>query len=164
MDCSLPGFSVHGIFQARVPEWVAFSFSRGSSWPRDQTQVFCIEGRSFTLWATREAQKCRTNYYLFPSLYFLFFCLHHFSFYSERGRRWSAAFRHLLLVTLLAEDFWSLPFHSAFWDWVKGRKTICSKTDNHDLCTWVAGIKVFNELTNICCRGEKPLCKYYLNI
>ena len=37
MDCSLPGFSVHRIFQARVPEWVAISFSRGSS--RDQTQV-----------------------------------------------------------------------------------------------------------------------------
>ena len=35
MDCSLLGFSVHGIFQARVLEWVAISFSRGSSWPRD---------------------------------------------------------------------------------------------------------------------------------
>ena len=35
MDCSLPGFSVHGIFQARVPEWVAISFSRRSSQPRD---------------------------------------------------------------------------------------------------------------------------------
>ena len=34
--------SVHGIFQARVPEWVAISFSRGSSWPRDRTHVFCI--------------------------------------------------------------------------------------------------------------------------
>ena len=39
MDCSLPGFSVHSIFQARVPEWVANSFSRGSSWPRDWTQA-----------------------------------------------------------------------------------------------------------------------------
>ena len=39
MDCSLPGFSVRGIFQARVLEWVAISFSRGSSWPRDRTQV-----------------------------------------------------------------------------------------------------------------------------
>ena len=39
MDCSLPSFSVHGIFQARVLEWVAISFSRGSSWLRDQTQV-----------------------------------------------------------------------------------------------------------------------------
>ena len=34
LDCSLPGFSVHGIFQARILEWVAISFSRGSSWPR----------------------------------------------------------------------------------------------------------------------------------
>ena len=37
----------HGIFQARVLEWVASSFSRGSSWPRDQTRVFCIAGRGF---------------------------------------------------------------------------------------------------------------------
>ena len=55
MDCSLPGFSVHGIFQASVLEWLAISFSRGSSWPRDQTQVSHIAGRHFTLWATREA-------------------------------------------------------------------------------------------------------------
>ena len=55
MDCSLPGSSVHGIFQARVLEWVAISFSRGSSWPRDQTQVSCIAGRRFNLWATSEA-------------------------------------------------------------------------------------------------------------
>ena len=42
MDCSLQGSSVHGIFQARVLEWVAISFSRESSWPRDQTKVSCI--------------------------------------------------------------------------------------------------------------------------
>ena len=39
MDCSLPGFSVHKILQARKLEWVAISFSRGSSWPRDQIHV-----------------------------------------------------------------------------------------------------------------------------
>ena len=55
MDCSLPGFSVHGIFQARVLEWVAISFSKGSSRLRDCTQVSCIADRGFTLWATREA-------------------------------------------------------------------------------------------------------------
>ena len=55
MDCSLPGSSVHGIFQARVLEWVAISLSRGSSQPRDWTQVFRTAGRRFTLWATREA-------------------------------------------------------------------------------------------------------------
>ena len=47
MDCSLPGSSVHGIFQARILEWAAISFSKGSSQPRDQTQVSCIVGRCF---------------------------------------------------------------------------------------------------------------------
>ena len=54
MDCSLPGSSVHGIFQARVLEWVAISFSRRSSWPRDWTQVSCIIGKCSTIWAARE--------------------------------------------------------------------------------------------------------------
>ena len=53
MDCSLPGSSVHGIFQARVLEWGAISFSRGSSWPRVWTWVSHIVGRRFTVWATR---------------------------------------------------------------------------------------------------------------
>ena len=55
MDCSLRGSSVHGIFQARVLEWVAISFSRGSSRPRDQTQISRIAGRCFTIWTTRGA-------------------------------------------------------------------------------------------------------------
>ena len=55
MDCSPPGSSVHDILQARVLEWIAISFSRGSSLPRDQTRVSCIAGRCFTIWATREA-------------------------------------------------------------------------------------------------------------
>jgi len=55
MDYSLPGSSVHGILQARVLEWVAISFSRGSFWPRDWTWVSCIAGRFFTNWTTREA-------------------------------------------------------------------------------------------------------------
>ena len=52
MGRSLKGSSVHEIFQARVLEWVAISFSRGSSQPRDRTQVSCIAGRCFTVWAT----------------------------------------------------------------------------------------------------------------
>ena len=48
-------YTVHGIFQARILEWVAFPFSRGSSQPRDQTQVSRIAGRFFTSWAIREA-------------------------------------------------------------------------------------------------------------
>ena len=53
MDCSLSGAFVHGIFQARVLEWIAISFSRGSSRPRNLTAVACIAGRRFTVWATR---------------------------------------------------------------------------------------------------------------
>ena len=52
MDCSLPGSSVHGIFQARILEWGAISFSRVTSQPRAQTQVSLIVGRRFTVWAT----------------------------------------------------------------------------------------------------------------
>ena len=56
MDCRTTGSCVHGILQARLLEWVAISFSRGSSWPRDWNLVSCIAGRFFTIWATREAQ------------------------------------------------------------------------------------------------------------
>ena len=54
--CSLAGSSVHGILQARIVEWVAIPFPRRYSWPRDQTWVSCIEGRWFTVLATKEAQ------------------------------------------------------------------------------------------------------------
>ena len=53
MDCSLPGFSIHGIFQARLLEWVAISFSRGSSRLRGWTWVSHIVDRFFIVWATR---------------------------------------------------------------------------------------------------------------
>ena len=51
----LPDSSVHGILQARILVWVAISFSRGSFWRRDQTQVSCTAVRFFTIWAAREA-------------------------------------------------------------------------------------------------------------
>ena len=53
IDCSLPDSSIHGIFQERVLKWGAISFSRGSSWPWDQTLVSRIAGRHFTVLATR---------------------------------------------------------------------------------------------------------------
>ena len=60
MDYRPPVSSVHGILYARIMEWVAISFSRGSSWPSDRTRVSCIAGRFFTIWALW----CR--YYLCP--------------------------------------------------------------------------------------------------
>ena len=56
IDYSLPGSSVHGLFQAIVLEWIAISFSRGSSQPRAQTQVSHIVDRRFTVCATREVK------------------------------------------------------------------------------------------------------------
>ena len=58
-DGSLPGSSVHRILQARILEWVTSFFFRGSSWSRDWTQVSCIAGGFFTIWATR-----RPNLYI----------------------------------------------------------------------------------------------------
>ena len=63
MDCSPPGSPVHGILQARILEWVAISFCKWSSWPRDITKVSLIAGRFFTIWATGKvllSQSCST--------------------------------------------------------------------------------------------------------
>ena len=60
--CDPMDYTAHGIFQARILEWVAVPFSRGSSQPRDQTQVSCIAVRFFTSWATREAQEYWSRY------------------------------------------------------------------------------------------------------
>ena len=55
MNYSPPGSSVYGFLQARILEWVAIPFSRGSSWPRDQNGVSCIADRFLTICTTREA-------------------------------------------------------------------------------------------------------------
>ena len=63
MDCSPPGSSVHGISQARILEWVAISFTKGSSWPRDQTHISCVSciGRQILYhWVTWEAPAAKS--------------------------------------------------------------------------------------------------------
>ena len=67
MDCNLPGFPVHGIFQARVLEWISFSME--SSRPRDKTQVSCIVGRHFYPESQRKAmhKKVQTTSQLLSS-------------------------------------------------------------------------------------------------
>ena len=68
MDCSPPGSSIHEIFQAGILEWVAISFSSGSSWPRDWTWVSHIAGRLFTVWATgKSCSLSMKSSYLFQS-------------------------------------------------------------------------------------------------
>ena len=68
VDCSPPGSSVHGILHLRILECVAISFSRGSSWSRDQTWVSWIAGRFFTIWAT--SISCH-HCIVYPSLFLI---------------------------------------------------------------------------------------------
>ena len=71
VDYSPPGSSVHGILQTKILEWVAISFSRGSSWPRNWTQVSRIVGRHFTIWVTKDVRWVK----LCDSLSILWHCL-----------------------------------------------------------------------------------------
>ena len=75
MDCSPLGYSVHGILQARILEWVAMPFSGGSSQPRDQTWVSCVAGKFFTIWVTWEAHQGSPQWMLYycNNIAFLFF-------------------------------------------------------------------------------------------
>ena len=91
-DCSLPGSSAHGIFQARVLEWLAISFSRGSSRPRDWTQISCIVGRRFPIWVTREVKTCITVQGTFVFYYlFILTTPHGMWDLSSQTRNWTCA-------------------------------------------------------------------------
>ena len=81
VDCSLPGSSICGVFQARVLEWVAISFSRGSSRPRDWTWVSCIVGRCFTIWAIL----IWTSFNVFTEFVTLLLLLLMFCFFSHKA-------------------------------------------------------------------------------
>ena len=115
MDCSLPGSSVHEIFQARIPEWVAISCSRGSSRPRDRTQVFRIAGRRSTIWATREAlvstvyirqspspSSSHSPFPLATRLFVLYICLC-FCFVNK-----------IIYMNFSLFYSWNIPFHLTF--------------------------------------------------
>ena len=84
--CDPMGYTVLGIVQARILEWVTFPFSRGSSQPRDQTQVSHTAGRFFPSWATREAHQnypLITNFLLLWSFSFFVSLASHVSLYGQ---------------------------------------------------------------------------------
>ena len=60
--CDPVDYTVHGILQARIPEWVAYPLSRTSSWPRNRTGASCIAGGLFTNWAIREDNEWENGY------------------------------------------------------------------------------------------------------
>ena len=99
MDCSPPGSSVLGIFQARILEWAAISFSRGSSWPRDQTQVSCIAGRFFTIHVSHQGSPIWTIVLAREVTCFLFHHPYRVSNRFMRDNRRCSAFVEYKIVT-----------------------------------------------------------------
>ena len=71
-DYNLPGSSVHGIFQARILDWVAISYSRGSSQVRDRIYVSCI-GRQILYHST--TQEAHDNVYIYLHMYDMYTCM-----------------------------------------------------------------------------------------
>ena len=151
MDCSSPGSSVHGILQARILVWVAVSFSRGSSWPRDQTCSSCIDRWILYRWSTWEAPSLVlgvvTRDFLPPSCtssllsFFLSFFLLSaqlfflFPFISlvdlsaslpENLKMKRLLFKNTVQKTLITE--YCLPKK---WAWISFKVTVNSLTQNH---------------------------------
>ena len=93
VDCSPPGSSVYRIFQARIVEWIAISFSKGSSRPRNQTKVSCVAGRFFTYWERREAWYIA---YLFTMTYIIGNILSVFLWYNQLSMMY---FSYYILVS-----------------------------------------------------------------
>ena len=91
MNCNSPGSSVHGIFQARILEWVAISYSRGSSWPRNWTHISCTGRQILYHWDTWEASHASMEINKYISSYHLkkkkkdFY---HWSWCSQEASKW----------------------------------------------------------------------------
>ena len=96
MDCNVPGSSIHGIFQARMLEWVAISFSRGSSRPREQSWVSRTTGRLFTVWATRKAIGQYQILLHSPSIQWAFSCTSFWAYNKDQIRQKSLLILHCL--------------------------------------------------------------------
>ena len=91
MSTYLSGFSVHGISQVRILEWVAMPSSRVPSQPRDRTQIFHIAGRFFTFWVTREALLC-TKYHAKRFRYIFHLNCKRIGYYSSGHRNGKGQF------------------------------------------------------------------------
>ena len=131
MDCRPSGSSVHGILHSRILEWVAIPFSRRSSQPRDQTQVSCISGRFFTIWATGRT----TGFYGLVLL--LLLLLSHFSRVWLCATLEMEAYQALLSLGFSRQEHWSgLPFPSPMresekWKW--SRSVVSDSSQSHGL-------------------------------
>ena len=132
MNCSPPGSSVHEILQARTLEWVAIPFSRGSSRPRDQIQVFRIAGGFFTVWASREAWSIMGHKSPRGGSFNLWLCVK-LSWEISIKRHWKATYNKEKWESLTT---WSSPWWRLYH----------SLTVSQGLCMCSAGLILFNPL------------------
>ena len=101
MDCSPPGFSIHGILQARILDWVTISFSRGSSRPRDRTHVSHVGSRCFTLWKGNPRKRV-----LYVCMWLIHFAVQEKQnivkqLYSNKKKNLSSEFHMAYIVTFI---------------------------------------------------------------
>ena len=143
--CSPPGSSVHGILQARVLEWIAMPSSRGSSRPRDRTQVSRIAGRFFTSWATREVLQYLKiiNCFIFKSYYQFFKSIIMTSLFEKKKthynqsiflrkkvclRHLKSVFKSLVTLLLLLHHYFYILYIKACilysWEWLYIEKVL----------------------------------------
>ena len=146
MDHSLPCSSIHGIFQARVLEWGAISFSRGSSQPRNRTWVSCIVGRRFTIWATREVLSLSAillnSAFKWVYLSFLISFCFFFSYFKGLLRQPFCLFAFLFMGDgldhcLVLYFYWSSPWYlnfSMFLSQWKKLKTLLLQVSKWNSC------------------------------
>ena len=136
MDCCLPGSSALGILQARILEWVAISLSRGSSQFRNRTQVSCVVGRFFTVWAIIYVYYICIHTHTHIHTHTFFLVLFSIMFISGHWVQFPVLYSRTLLfihsiynnLHLLSPNFQSIPLLSTLL------------LDNHksvSLCLWV---------------------------
>ena len=100
MDYSPLGSSVQGILQARILQWVAIPFSRGSSCSRDWTQVFCIAGRLLTVWATKETHTKKKRQDVNPDLVWFWVRDHTYCLDAQSYLRLLCSYKEVLLRSM----------------------------------------------------------------
>ena len=134
MNCSLPGFSVLGMSQVRILEWVAISFPRVSFQPRGWTRISWIAGGFFTNWAMREAQlqwstmysnvQWSTTFKNYESLYCTLvtsvtLCLHYSSTKKKCQRKKKAIRPHHspVYIPFIVSYCFHFCFLNVLWGW-----------------------------------------------
>ena len=152
---SPPGSSVHGNSQARILEWVAIFFSRGSFRPKDQTHISCLVGRFFTTeppgklhWYRRVYCCCLVTQLLCPTLCIdcsiVFPVLHHLLELTQTHVLWvSDAFQQSYPLSSPSAPVFNLPRHQGLFWWVSSSHQVAKVLElqlQHQSFQWIFGV------------------------